>query len=144
MVPLISAGGAGPRGVLHLPRLWCKVILNAKGQLAAGYPECGDGYDQMVLTALGLDRQATLDYFHSNVPSYIQFESWVLEQSGGSLDLEAVDRINADIRGFNHDDETRKSILDTSGLEDAGSLLAAVNLNNLDDWSEFHAELASS
>ena len=144
MVPLISSGVAGPLGVLHLPRLWCKVVLNAKGQLAAGYPECGDGYDQMVLTALGLDRQTTLDYLHSNIPTYTQFESWVLEQSGGSLDQEAVDQVNADIRGYNHDDETRKSILEASGLEDDGSILDAVNLNSLDDWTEFHAELASS
>ena len=68
----------------------------------------------------------------------------MLEQSGGSLDQEAVDQVNADIRGYNHDDETRKSILEASGLEDDGSILDAVNLNSLDDWTEFHAELASS
>ena len=71
MVPLISSGVAGPLGVLHLPRLWCKVVLNAKGQLAAGYPECGDGYDQMVLTALGLDRQATVSYTHLTLPTIL-------------------------------------------------------------------------
>ena len=60
LVPLISSGVAGPLGVLHLPRFWCKVVLNAKGKLADGYPECGAGYDQMVLDALGLDREATL------------------------------------------------------------------------------------
>ena len=112
MIPLISSGVAGPAGVLHLPRLWQKVVLNAKGQLAQDYPECGGGFDQMVLDALGLDRQNTLDYLHNNVPTYAQFESWVLEQSGGSLDQSVVDQINADIRGYNHDDDTRKSILD--------------------------------
>ena len=141
MIPLISSGVAGPAGVLHLPRLWQKVVLNAKGQLAQDYPECGGGFDQMVLDALGLDRQNTLDYLHNNVPTYAQFESWVLEQSGGSLDQSVVDQINADIRGYNHDDDTRKSILDLAGLANANTILDAINLNNLEDWAEFHAEL---
>ena len=34
IVPLISSGIAGPLGVLHLPRLWQKVLLESLGQLA--------------------------------------------------------------------------------------------------------------
>ena len=37
-VPLISSGTTGPLGVYHLPRLWQKVSLEARGKLAAGYP----------------------------------------------------------------------------------------------------------
>ena len=54
IVPLISSGVAGPLGVLHLPRLWLKTSLEARGKLAAGYPGCGKGFDQMVLDGLGL------------------------------------------------------------------------------------------
>ena len=32
-VPMISSGTAGPLGVLHLPRLWLKVSLEAAGKL---------------------------------------------------------------------------------------------------------------
>jgi len=42
-VPLISSGVAGPLGVLHLPRMWQKVSLEAKGKLASGYPGIGRG-----------------------------------------------------------------------------------------------------
>ena len=90
IVPLISSGVAGPLGVLHLPRLWCKVILGAKGQLADGYDQCGMGYDQMVLDGLGLDRDATVAYLSDNIPSYPEFEKWILDQKGGSLDSNAV------------------------------------------------------
>ena len=83
--PLISSGVSGPLGVLHLPRLWQKVILSATGNLADGYDECGMGYDNMVLSALGLDKDATLAYLKENVPSYPEFEKWVLEQKGGSM-----------------------------------------------------------
>ena len=54
IVPLISSGVAGPLGVLHLPRLWFKLSLEAKNKLAPGYPGAGTGFDQMVIDGLGL------------------------------------------------------------------------------------------
>lgn len=141
IVPLISSGVAGPLGVLHLPRFWCKVILGAKGQLADGYDQCGMGYDQMVLDALGLDRDATVAYLSDNIPSYPEFEKWILAQKGGSLDSNAVAELNSAIQGYNHTDDTRAAILGPAGVKDDGTILDAVNLNNLDDWTEFHASL---
>ena len=141
MIPTISSGVAGPLGVLHLPRFWSKVLMDSKGQLHEDYPACGAGFDQMVLDGLGLDKDTTLAYISDNSPTYPQFEVWVLEQSGGSLDQAAVDELNAAIAGYNHDDDTRGSILGASGIDDAGSILDAVNLNNLDDWYELHASL---
>lgn len=141
MIPTISSGVAGPLGVLHLPRFWSKVLMDAKGVLHEDYPACGMGYDQMVLDALGLDKETTLAYIADNSPTYPQFEAWVLEQRGGSLDADAVAKLNAAIEGYNHDDDTRKGILAANGLEDDGCILDAVNLNNLDDWCEFHASL---
>ena len=139
-VPLISSGTAGPLGVLHLPRLWLKSSLEARGKLASGYPGCGKGYDQMVLDGLGLDRQKTLDFIKNNRPSYIQFENWVKQQPGVKLDKANIEKLNASIRGYNHDYNTRKGILSASGLQDdASACKDAVNLNNLDDWNEFHS-----
>ena len=141
MIPTISSGVKGPLGVLHLPRFWSKVLMDAKGQLHADYPACGAGFDQMVLDGLGLDKDATLAYISDNSPTYPQFEAWVLEQSGGSLDRSAVAELNGAIAGYNHDDDTRGSILGASTIDDDGSILDAVNLNNLDDWYELHASL---
>lgn len=139
IVPLISSGVAGPLGVLHLPRLWLKSSLEARGKLAAGYPGCGKGYDQMVLDGLGLDRQKTLDYIKNEKPSYTQFESWVKQQPGVKLAKDSVEKLNASIRGYIHDDATRKNILGACGVaDDASAFRDAVNLNNLDDWNEFH------
>jgi hypothetical protein len=138
-VPLISSGTAGPLGVLHLPRLWLKSSLEARGKLAAGYPGCGKGYDQMVLDGLGLDRQKTLDYVRNSRPSYTQFENWIKQQPGVKLDQANVEKLNGAIRGYIHDDATRQSICSGSGLaDDSAAPRDAVNLNNLDDWSEFY------
>jgi hypothetical protein len=138
IVPLISSGVAGPLGVLHLPRFWQKVSLECAGKLAAGYPGCGKGYDQMVLDGVGLDREATISYIRQNKPTYPQFEAWV-KKNAKSLDKASVEKLNSAIRGYNHDDATRKSILGANGLpDDASACKDAVNLNNLDDWYEFH------
>ena len=44
-VPLISSGTAGPLGVLHLPRMWLKISLEASGKLDSRYRGAGQGYD---------------------------------------------------------------------------------------------------
>jgi hypothetical protein len=139
IVPLISSGTAGPLGVLHLPRLWLKVSLEQRGLLAAGYPGLGKGYDQMVLDALGLQGDAVTSFIKSQRPTYAQFEAWVKKQPGVKLDKGTVDKLNGAIRGYIHDDNTRKGILGASGIpDDASAPKDAVNLNNLDDWYEFH------
>ena len=141
LVPLISSGVAGPLGAVHLPRLWLKVTLSAKGLLPQGYDDCGMGFDQMTLDALKLNREATLKYLKENLPSYAEFEQWVLKQRGGSIPKSEIETHNAAIRGYNHKDETRKSILSAAGITDTGAVKDEVGLNNIDDWTEFHASL---
>jgi len=137
-VPLISSGIAGPLGVLHLPRLWQKVSLEEAGKLASGYPGIGRGFEAMTCAALGLDEEAVEDYIKQNKPTYPQFEAWV-KKNTGSLTPKAVEKHNAAVRAYNHDDAKRKGILSACGVaNDASAPRDAVNLNNLDDWYEFH------
>lgn len=138
-VPLISSGISGPLGVLHLPRLWQKLSLGATGQLADGYPSCGSGYDQMVLDGLGLKREAAIAFITESRPTYPQFEAWIREQPGALLDNDSIATLNNAIIGYNHADDVRQSILGANGLPDDDTAPHdAVNLNNLDDWYEFH------
>jgi hypothetical protein len=138
-VPLISSGVAGPLGILHLPRLWLKASLEAAGKLASGYPGLGQGYDTMVVTSLGLNPEAVLAFIKESKPTYPQFESWIRQQPGVNLTKANIHKLNTSIISYIHKDETRKNILAANGLPDDGSVLPdAVNLNNLDDWFEFH------
>jgi len=137
-VPMISSGTAGPLGVLHLPRMWQKVSLESQGKLAAGYPAIGKGFDAMTCAALGLQEQAVKDFIKKNKPPYPEFEAWV-KKNAKTLDRRSIEKHNAAVRGYNHDDETRKGILGSCGIaDDASAFRDAVNLNNLDDWYEFH------
>jgi hypothetical protein len=137
-VPLISSGVAGPLGVVHLPRLWQKVSLEEAGKLASGYPGVGKGFDAMTLAALGLEEEAVRNYIKQNKPTYPEFEAWV-KKNAKSLNRESIEKHNSAVRGYNHDDETRKGILSACAIaDDAAAPKDAVNLNNLDDWYEFH------
>lgn len=136
-IPLISSGVAGPLGVLHLPRLWSKLSLEAVGKLADGYPGAGPGYDQMVLDGLGLNRESTIQHVQNNKPSYPEFEAWVIA-NGTTITPHAIRALNEAIRGYNHADDTRQAILAGAGLpDDATAPKDAIGLNNLEDWQDF-------
>ena len=140
IIPLISSGTAGPLGVLHLPRLWQKASLGAAGKLHVDYPAIGQGYDQMVLDGLGIEKSAFESFIADSKPTYPQLEAWILAQSGGTLDTAAVAKLNAAITGYNHSDDVRSAILGADGIPDTGKIRDAINLNNLDDWHSFHQQ----
>jgi hypothetical protein len=141
IVPLISSAVAGPLGFLHLPRLWLKASLEATGKLHSDYPGCGKGYDQMVLDAIGIDREQFLSFIKSARPSYTQLEAWLKSYPGARLDKATVYKSNAAICGYIHGDDTRKGILAAAGITDESSVNpGAVDLNNLDDWTCFWSE----
>jgi hypothetical protein len=92
----------------------------------------------MTCAALGLDEQAVKDFIKQKRPTYPEFEAWV-KKNAKTLTPDAIEKHNAAVRGYNHDDETRRKIVGACGLGDDGSAPKdAVNLNNLDDWHEFH------
>lgn len=144
VVPTISSGTAGSLGILHLPRLWQKCLLFVKGLLPEDYGCCSPGYDMMVLDTLGISKDEVLTFFKDKNPSYTEFEVWVLEKKGGSLDQAAIKKLNDSIIGYNHADDVRKSILDVACMKDEGKFKDAVSLNNFDDWASFHQMVKNS
>jgi hypothetical protein len=141
-VPMIPCDVAGPLGVRHLPRLWLKVSLEARGKLAPGYPGIGKGFDTIVINGLGLGADAVRTFIKDKHPTYAQFETWVKAQPGVKLDRANIEKINTTVLGYHHDDETRKGILSGAGYPDDGSVHGtAVVLNALDDWTAFHAQV---
>ena len=138
IVPLIGSAEVGPLGVLHLPRLWLKVSLAAKGLLADGYPAVGTGFDQMVIDGLGLQKEAVIDYIAKHKPTYPEFESWIKQQPGARIDAGSISKLNAAIRGYNHDEGTVQSVLGENGLPSDIGIRDVVTLNRIDDWKCFH------
>jgi len=135
VVPLISSGTAGPLGALHLPRLWLKLSLAANGALPEGYDECGSGFDAMTLAALGLNREKTIEFVRQNLPTYMEFEEWVVDN--GKIDPAAIEKHNAAVRGYHHSDELGHEMRKASKIK-KDSIKDAVTLNTIEDLDELH------
>ncbi|MFY9780922.1 MAG: DUF5069 domain-containing protein [Candidatus Baltobacteraceae bacterium] len=142
IVPLVSSSVAGPLGVLHLPRLWLKVLLHACGRLPEGYRHGAGGFDELLTASLGIDNAAFVAYLENEKPSYLQLEAWV-KAHARNLTPEAVAAFNHKIRtrdmGANLAVERRARF----GIADA-SFAHAVTLNDLDDWDQVYRRLTSS
>ena len=91
----------------------------------------------MVIGGLGLDAEAVRSYITNEKPTYTQFEAWIQAQEGATLGADAIGDLNDSIAGYNHDADTKAGILAATGLSEGPD--DAINLNNLDDWQEFHA-----
>ena len=145
VVPLICTLDYGPLGVRQLPRTWFKILLKAKGLLHPDYPDMtGGGLDPRVLKTLDLDIDTTMAHIRENLPSYLDFEGWVLEQCGGTLPARAVDEWNDYLCNRIHNKNKQTDICGTVGIPDDGSITSAVILNNIEDWHLAHQDLMNN
>jgi len=128
----------GPLGVCHLPRMWVKILLHAKGRLPAGYRHGTGGFDEATAVALGFDRDAFIEFVRTRHPTYLQAEAWVRENAK-NLNPEAIRQHNERVH------RSKPPLVATAqrafvGLEDE-SILDSTLLNDLDDWQTLHAQI---
>jgi hypothetical protein len=141
IVPVISSSVAGPLGVLHLPRLWLKVLLHACGRLPEGYRHGVGGFDALLLTELGLDADAFVAYIERDKPSYLELEAWV-RANAKSLEPARIAAFNERVRTARLRDELAVERRARFGLDD--SVTGAIELNDLDDWAELHDRVVAA
>ncbi len=94
--PLPPIEETGRLGVMHLKRFWSKALSARQGS-AAGDGECA--LDNLLLCGLQAGTHETLAYLTHSTPSFDEFEAWILERNGGSLEPAQVARINAAVTG---------------------------------------------
>lgn len=138
IIPLVSSGTEGPLGLKHLPRLWLKALLSAKGRLPDGYKDVRPGLDYIVLEGLGLDPDAVRYHLFTALPTYPAFERWVCEQSGVDVSRANLAAINERIVQRMKPAEVREQVLAECGLPPDAPIGDAIRLNDLDDWRAVH------
>lgn len=142
IAPLISSSVAGPLGVRHLPRLWLKVLLHACGRLPEGYRHGVGGFDEFLLTTIGVDRDAFVAYIETTKPTYLELEDWV-KAHATALTPEAIAAIDARVSGGELPEQMRVDRLARLGLTGKTTETHAVPLNDLDDWLLLHESLTA-
>ncbi len=78
IAPVISSSVAGPLGILHLPRLWLKLVLHALGKLPEGYRAGSGGFDDRLGEYFGIERDALVAYVTQELPQYGDLERWIV------------------------------------------------------------------
>jgi len=129
----------GPLGIVHLPRLWLKILLHGCGRLPEGY-RCGrGGFDEALTTQFGIDPDAFIRFIETEKPDYQATERWV-EQNAKDLSPQTVAAFNTHIRTANMRAETATERRARFAIADQ-SFANAIALNDLDDWAGLHERL---
>ena len=145
MIPLISSLSYGPLEVLQLPRTWWKVLLRKAGLLDEEYPDYSGGLDTKVVEALGLDKETLLAYLRENMPDYLTFEGWVVDQCGGAIDRAAADAWNESVRNRQHaENKIEETYSDIGWDRGEVNVTSAAVLNSVQDWQLFYRRDLSS
>ncbi|MGH7683765.1 MAG: DUF5069 domain-containing protein [Vulcanimicrobiaceae bacterium] len=140
VVPMVSSAAVGPLGACHLPRMWMKILLHAKGRLPAGYRHGTGGFDERTALDLGFDRDAFITFVETSLPTYLEAEAWVRKHAK-HLDAESIRKHNEGIHR-NKPPVAAKAQRAFVGLDDE-SVLDATLLNDLDDWMTLHAQVTT-
>ena len=139
LVPAISTSVTGPLGIVHLPRLWLKILLYSEGRLPEGYRHGEGGFDERFCTHFGIDREAFVHFIETEKPDYLETERWVTAHAT-NLEPATIAAFNEAVLAANMRDEMAEERRASLGLTDA-SLKNAIALNNLDDWAATHASV---
>ena len=81
IVPALSPLTVGLLGVPQVPRQWLKDVLFALSALPPHYPLLDEPADAAVLEELGVDQQSARAHVRSELPSYLNYERWLREQT---------------------------------------------------------------
>lgn len=73
--------------------MWLKILLYAAGRLPEGYRHGTGGFDELLISTLGIDSADLVAYVESEKPGYLQFEAWV-KAHARNLSPESVAALN--------------------------------------------------
>ena len=91
----------GALGIIHLKRFWSQKI-SARLQVVPGVTTSSDLVaEKLLLAGLKLGVRETLGFLTTAVPSFEEFEAWVLAKNDGTIEPARVERLNGALRGDN-------------------------------------------
>lgn len=138
IVPAISSLAAGPLGLLHLPRLWGKAIIQTAGALPEGFHSGSGPLDEQLAEAIGMDLAASAAYTAAELPPYLTYEQWVRAHAT-KLDAATMAAWNERTRTREKPPALAAAEREILGITDE-SERRGVLLNDLIDWHLWHEE----
>jgi hypothetical protein len=142
IVPAVSTQSTGPLGLMHLPRFWMKATLAAAGALYEDWKSGPDSpLDMWFCAAIGLEPTTAIAHIRAERPSYMAFEGWV-SANVPKLGPDEIAKTNATLNARQKPEEVAARERALLGITDPG-YRPSIELNDLVDWHQLHANLAS-
>jgi hypothetical protein len=119
---LADCTDTGALGVFQLKRLWSRHLIAREGRRSDAAAE---GHrDMLVIHALGLGLEPTMQFLFRQGPSFEEFERWIVATAGAPEPAQ-VARINAAVAGTEPPEETRRRL---AAIAAAPPVLSAADL----------------
>ena len=140
IVPAISSQSTGPLGLMHLPRLWLKALLNKNNVLFDGWKSGeASGFDKWFSGQVGVDLDAMVAFVHAEMPQYMLLEAWFVQNAAKASSAEIAEH-NALMRVRVKPDHIAAEERLTLGIDDPAYNLS-LEMNDLVDWLQLHEQL---
>ncbi|HEY0679303.1 MAG TPA: phytanoyl-CoA dioxygenase family protein [Chitinophagaceae bacterium] len=117
MSQLSSSTQTGTIGIMHLRRYWEKSIAKREGSLPQNAFQEEWNLDTTLLSALGLGLEQTILYLYQESPAFNEFEQWILERNGGSVETSSIINFNELVTSGNSLNQNPEKILTEQDLE---------------------------
>jgi len=99
-LPLARSEETGSLQIMHLKRYWQKCMLIRRGQIETGTFEEEFQLDKTLLFTLGLGLEQTMIHLYMEMPSFEEFEQWIIKTAGRPIP-EKIARFNKAITDKN-------------------------------------------
>ncbi len=86
-------------GIMHLKRYWAKAMAIRQGRLDSSSVDGESDLDCVLLSALNLGLEPTIQYLYLTAPTFPEFEDWIQVTIGGLPDASKVAAFNAQLSG---------------------------------------------
>lgn len=112
----------GALGIVYLKRFWSQRIAPRLQAFSGFSPDSESSEmvaEKVLLAGLCLGVRETLDFLMKEVPTFNEFEAWVLAKNGGTIEPARVERLNGALTGnssFSLESIDKKPVLSTSDL----------------------------
>jgi len=142
IVPAVSSQSVGPLGLMHLPRFWMKATLASTNALFDTWNSgTKSGFDVWFCGAIGVDLDTAIAHIGAKLPTYLEFEAWVLAHAA-HVSAAEIAAHNAAMRVRQKPAEVAARECALLGIERPPDYRPSIEINDLVDWHVLHANLS--
>jgi hypothetical protein len=142
VVPAVSSQSVGPLGLMHLPRFWMKATLASGNALYDTWNSgAKSGFDVWFCGAVGIDLDTAIAHIGAELPTYLEFEAWVVAHAAHLTPVELAEH-NAAMRVRQKPAEVAARECALLGIERPPDYRPSIEINDLVDWHTLHGQIA--